>query len=133
MRLTFAVALAFCAQAASAADAPFLFDALRRPEYRSAWDRLVKEVSPTPDWLVQFSKNFDGAASQMTAVTIEGKPFELYYVCKPGECAAHKFEVLFDLANKHAYGALGGKDNSPGYFGAPTPAMQEALSKALKG
>lgn len=133
MRLKFALAFVLAAFAASAADPAFLFDALRKPDYRSSWDKLMKEVSPTPDWLTQFAKNFDGAAGQMVPVAIDGKPFELSYVCKPAECAAHRFEVLFDAANKRAYGALGGKDNSPGYFGAPTPAMQEAMAKALKG
>ena len=28
--------------------------------YRAAWDKLMKDVQPTPDWLMQFNRNFDG-------------------------------------------------------------------------
>jgi len=89
-------------------------------------------VQPTPDWLTQFSKNYDGVAGPLVATTIEGKAYELSFVCKPQDCASRKFEVLFDTANKRAYGALGGRDNAPAFFGAPTPAMQDALSRAFK-
>ena len=44
------------------------------------------------------------------------------FVCKPTECGEHKFVVLFDAAGAHAYGALGGKDNEPAFFGSPTQA-----------
>ena len=55
------------------------------------------------------------------------------FVCKPTDCAAHRFEVIFDADGAHAFGALGGKDNSPGFFGAPPQALQDALTKAFKG
>ena len=133
MRLAAPLALVFAAGAAVAAEASFLFDLLQKPAYRGGWEKLMKEVQPTPDWLMQFNKNFDGAVGQVTTQTIDGKAYELSFVCKPQECAAHKFEVLFDAASKKAYGALGGVDNSPGFFGAPPPALQDALAKAIKG
>jgi hypothetical protein len=40
--------------------------------------------------------------------------------------------VLFDAAGAHAYGALGGKDNEPAFFGSPTQLEQEAMAKAVK-
>ena len=119
---------------AAAADTEFLFDTLHgKTAYHASWDRLMKLVQPTPDWLVQFNRNLDGAAGEVMTQTIDGKPYELSFVCKPQDCAAHKFEVLFDSASKKAYGALGGVDNAPGFFGAPAPALQDALAKAIKG
>ena len=41
--------------------------------------------------------------------------------------------MLFDANGAHAYGALGGKDNEPAFFGSPTQAEQEAMTKAVKG
>ena len=95
---------------AQADDAQFLFDALHaKGLYHGSWEKLMKLVQPTPDWLVQFNKNFDGVAGQMTPLSIEGKPYMSSFVCKPTECGEHKFVVLFDEKGAHAFGALGGK------------------------
>jgi hypothetical protein len=133
MRFSPLFALAF-AGAAHAADGEYLFDALHgRTPFRTSWDKLMKLVQPTPDWLAAFNRNFDGLSAQMTALTIDGKPYELSFVCKPTDCAAHKFVVLFDASGAHAYGALGGKDNEPAYYGSPSSAEQEAMAKAARG
>ena len=125
--------LTLFAGVAAAAETEFLFDALHgRTAYRGSWDRLIKLVQPTPDWLVQFNKNFDGVAGQMTQLAIDGKPYSLSFVCKPADCEGHKFVVLFDASGAHAYGALGGKDNEPAFFGSPSKAEQEAMAKAVK-
>jgi hypothetical protein len=132
MRMTILAAAALAASAAHAEEPGFLFDALRLPKYHMAWDRLVKDVQPTPDWLLHFMHNFDGAAGELKAVTIDGKPFKLSYVCKPEDCAGHKFEVLFEENGSRAFGALGGKDEPPAFFGNPTEAQQDALTKAIR-
>jgi hypothetical protein len=120
--------------AARAAEREFLFDVLHgRTAYHASWDKLMKLVQPTPDWLAQFNRNFDGVAGQVSSVNIDGKSYEMSFVCKPTDCAGHKFVVLFDASGVHAYGALGGKDNEPAFFGAPSPAEQEAMTKAVKG
>ena len=112
----------------------FLFDALHgRTPYHASWEKLMKLVQPTPDWLIRFNRNFDGVAGQMTSLTIDGKPYEMSFVCKPADCAGHKFVVLFDANGERAYGALGGKDNDPAFYGSPTEAEQAAMAKAVKG
>jgi hypothetical protein len=83
-----ALALVILACGAQAADSGFLFDALHgKTPYRASWDKLMKLVQPTPDWLVEFNRNFDGVASQITSLTIDGKPYEISFVCKPTDCA----------------------------------------------
>ena len=131
MRFAASIALLVFAGAAGAAEQTFLFDVLRLRPYRASWEKLMKAVQPTPDWLMQFNKNFDGESGEMIAITIDAKAYQLSFVCKPTECAAHKFEVLFDAGGDHAYGALGGKDEPPAFYGAPGPAQQQALTKAL--
>ncbi len=119
--------------AAQATEAPFLFDLLHgRTPYHASWDRLMRLVQPTPDWLVQFNRNFDGVSGQMTSLTIDGKPYEASFVCKPTDCAGHRFVVLFSGAGARAFGALGGKDAAPAFYGSPSPAEQEAMAKAVK-
>ena len=134
MRLTLAFVVLAGAANATEVETGFLFDALHgKTPYHASWEKLMKLVQPTPDWLVQFNKNFDGVAGQMTALTIDGKPYEVSFVCKPTDCGEHKFVVLFDAAGAHAYGALGGKDNEPAFFGSPTLPEQDAMAKAVKG
>ena len=136
MRFSLVVALAasLFASAAHATEGEFLFDALHgKTPHRASWDKLMKLVQPTPDWLVQFNKNFDGVSGQMISLAIDGKPYELSFVCKPADCDAHKFVVLFDAGGARAYGALGGKGSDPAFYGSPSPAEQEAMAKALSG
>ena len=119
--------------AAQAAETEFLFDALHsKTPYRASWIKLMKLVQPTPDWLVEFNKNYDGVSGQITELTIDDKPYSMSFVCKPSDCAGHKFVVLFDANGEHAYGALGGKDNDPAFFGSPSPSEQHAMVKAVK-
>jgi hypothetical protein len=131
MRMTVLIAALGLATAAQAEEPGFLFDALRLPHYHYSWERLMKTVQPAPDWLHSFQRNYDGAAGEMIAITIGGKPYKLSYVCEPGKCDAHKFEVLFDAEGMHAYGALGAKGEPPAFYGAPNAAEQEALANAL--
>jgi hypothetical protein len=135
MRLSLFFTLVVLAGAATAGEKEtgFLFDALHgKTTYHASWDKLMKLVQPTPDWLTQFNKNFDGVAGQMTSVTIDGKPYDISFVCKPTDCGEHKFVVLFDASGAHALGALGGKDNEPAFFGSPSQGEQEAMAKAVK-
>ena len=127
------LALALLAGAADAAEPQFLFDLLHgRDPRRAAWDRLMKLVQPTPDWLAAFNRNFDGVSGEVSNLSIGGKSYSLSFVCKPTDCDHHKFVVLFDASGARAYGALGGKDNSPAFYGSPSPSEQEAMAKAVK-
>ena len=131
MRSMIAAAALLTAGAALAEEPAFLFDALRLPRYKAAWTALVKDVQPTPDWLLHFN-DFDGVAGDLKPVTIDGKPFKLSFVCKPEDCAGHKFEVLFSADGGRAWGALGGGGEPPAFFGGPDAAQQDALAKAIK-
>ncbi len=133
MRRSLSLAFLILCGVAQAADAPFLFDVLHgRTAYHASWDRLMKLVQPTPDWLVAFNKDFDGVSGQIGSLTIDGKPYEVSFVCKPTDCDGHRFVVLFEANGAHAFGALGGKDNSPAFYGSPSPPEQEAMEKAVK-
>ncbi len=133
MRCALPLAFLILSSSAQAADTPFLFDVLHgRTAYHASWDRLMKLVQPTPDWLIRFNKDFDGVSGQIESLTIDGKPYEVSFVCKPTDCTGHKFVVLFDANGAHAFGALGGTDNSPAFYGSPSPPEQEAMEKAVK-
>jgi hypothetical protein len=133
MRIAIVAAALTLAGAAQAADSEFLFDVLHKPSFHASWEKLLKDVQPTPDWLLQFKKNYDGVAGEVVDQTIDGKPYAMSFVCKPQDCVGHRFVILFDGDGARAVGALGGKDNSPAFFGEPSQAEQDAMSKAMKG
>ena len=133
MRLAALLALSLAAGPASAQNGPYLFDVLAKGPYRIAWDKLMKEVQPTPDWLLRFSKDFDGVSGQLVGTAIDGKAYELSFVCEPQHCSTRRFEVMFEVATKRAFGALSFDGEAPAFFGDPTPVMKEEMTKALKG
>jgi hypothetical protein len=133
MRLAAILTLSLAVGQASAQNGPYLFDILVKGPYRVAWEKLMKEVQPTPDWLLRFSKDFDGVSGQLVGTAIDGKAYELAFVCEPQHCKTRRFEVLFEVATKHAYGALSFDGETPAFYGDPTPAMKEEMTKALKG
>jgi hypothetical protein len=131
IRTLTALAACLIGSSAIAEEQAFLFDVLqaRGSAYRASWDRLMKDVQPTPDWLLQFNRNFDGDSGNMVPVTISGKPYAVSFVCKPADCAARKFVVLFEGNGAHAFGALGGNTEAPEFFGAPSKDEQDAMAK----
>jgi len=136
LRLSVCLALLFASVAAVAAAADeggYLFDVLRERPYRIAWDKLMKEVQPTPDWLIQFNRNFDGVSGALKSVDVGGRSYRQGFVCKPQDCGDRKFEVMFDADATHAYGALGGRNDPPAFYGAPPPEVQDALAKGFQG
>jgi len=69
----------------------------------------------------------------LKAVDVGGKPYREAFVCKPQDCGDRKFEVMFDADATHAYGALGGRNDPPAFYGAPPPEVQDALAKGFQG
>jgi len=128
-----AIVVAAAPCVAQAQEGAFLFDVLRRPAYKASWERLLKDVQPTPDWLTQFSRNFDGVAGAVKPIDVDGKAYQFSFVCKPGDCAGRKFEVMFEPDAKRAYGALVINGSPPAFYGDPPPPLQDALVKAMKG
>ena len=61
-----------------------------------------------------------------------GLSLALVVLAGAANAAEKETGFLFDANGAHALGALGGKDNEPAFFGAPTQAEQEAMAKAVK-
>jgi len=133
MRIAIVAAALALAGAAGAAEGEFLFDVLHKPAYHASWEKLLKAVEPTPDWLLQFKKNYDGVSGELVDKTIDGKSYEMSFVCKPQDCLGHRFVILFGEDGARAVGALGGKDNSPAFFGEPNEAEKDEMTRTVKG
>jgi Inhibitor of vertebrate lysozyme (Ivy) len=137
LRLVAALAALLVAAPALATEPAYLFDALHEKDYvktyRAAWEKLMKDVQPEPDWLVHFNRDFEGVSSALAPVTVAGKVYTQSFVCKPEDCAGHRFVVLFDPGATRAVGALGGKGQDPEFFGDPSADEKEAIGKGLGG
>ena len=55
----------------------------------------------------------------MKPLTIDGKSYRAVLCLQARGLRGHKFEVLFDADGERAYGALGGKDEPPAFYGSP--------------
>ena len=114
----------------ASAQAVYLSDALKRPKYRGAWNAMMKGWAAVPAWLVEFSKSNDGVATPGTSAEVGGKTYEFFALCKPHDCAANKFEVMFEKGGARAHAILV-TPNARTYFGDPGAAEKEALAKAV--
>ena len=112
---------------AALADDPYLFDLLKEPAYRGAWDAMLKGEKNVPKWIVTFSKTYDGVASPATPIDVAGKSDLITSVCKPHDCGDNQLYVLFAPDGAKAWGMLVEGGDQTRWFGGPSDAEQTAL------
>ena len=118
--------------ASAIADGAYLFDVLKKPKYRGAWNAMMKGWAGAPAWLQIFARSGDGVATPGTVAVVGDMTFEFYDVCKPHDCADNKFEVMFEKGGGRARGVLV-TPNARTFFGDPSDAEKAALAKAAGG
>src|SRR5262245_35673024 len=86
---------------------PYLNDLLKKPDYLAAHNKMMGSSSYAPAWLKGYSKTLDG----VTHPAISAGEYTMAEVCKPHDCGANDFYVLFAPDGKQAWGLLltGGK------------------------
>ena len=117
--------------AASAAEQPSLFDLLKQPAYRGAWDTMFQGKQPAP-WIVTFGRTGNGVTSPSTPVTVEGEYDVLAWVCKPHDCGDNQLFVIFAPDARQAW-ALAAEGARQRWYGDPDEAVRDALGKAVLG
>jgi len=108
----------------------YLFDALKKPAYRKAWNAMLAREKNIPAWITTFSRTYNGVASPVQTVTVSGKAYLSGYVCKPHDCADNALQVFF---SENAAGATAviRQDGKLRYLGAPDAAIKAALDDAI--
>ena len=125
------VLLCGLASAAEAAGSqPFLFDVLRRPVYRAAWQAMLGHEGGLPRWLVQYARTLDGPATPGATAVVDGTRREFYHVCEAHNCADSQFEVMFPAGGGGARGLLTVAGQPPRFLGSPDAAERQALATA---
>jgi hypothetical protein len=118
-----------CASA-FAADGDYLFDTLKKPAYRKAWNVMLAREKHIPAWLTAFSKTYNGVATPVETVTVGGNSYLSGYVCQPHACDGNALAVLFS-ENAGSATAVLLQDGKPRYLGAPDAAIKAALDNAV--
>lgn len=114
---------------------------LSDPDYRQAWQKVVKKEERLPEWVM----NLSGSAEQMNAVTEDGDPYLVGPLCETQDsCAKKRLIVAVSFDKQHAYALLVEvpenlpADKSPTrhadfrYLGKPEAGMQALLKEQLK-
>ena len=119
------------ASRAGAIEGNYLFDVLKQPPYRAAFDALIARQN-LPGWIGVFARTGNGVAVPATYAMIQGTRYQLNHVCKPHDCAGNELEIMFAPNGAQAWGAVidGGKPVR--FLGDPNPAQAKALSAAMR-
>ncbi len=76
---------------------------LNDPEYRQAWQQVVKKEERLPEWVI----NLSGSAEQMTAVIEDGDKYLVGPLCETAQtCLNKRLIVAVSFDKKHAYAML---------------------------
>jgi hypothetical protein len=124
-----ALLTAVCVASAAAADLPYLYQRFANPAYKTTLDNLFKGKQTVP-WLQEYLRTKNGVDNPGQAITVAGKPYELYEVCQPHNCAGNFLYVLFVPGGRAATALLTVDGTDAQFFGAPDDDQKNALKAA---
>ena len=117
------------ASTASAGDQPYLFDMLKKPAYRAAWDALLTGEKDVPPWLAKYAKTLNGPSGPGQMVRIRDSDYQLNDVCKTHDCGNNYFIVLFAPSGQRAWGLLRINGDTQRFFGNPDEEKKRVMSE----
>ncbi|MHB2167788.1 Ivy family c-type lysozyme inhibitor, partial [Alsobacter sp. R-9] len=106
--------------AAAAPTGRYLFDILALPAQGAAWRAMTGTRAPA--WV----RNMQGPSAPSKAVTVEGRDYELAWLCRARTCDENQFVVLFTADGATAYGVLRER-NRVTFYGDPSEPLRQAL------
>ena len=119
--------------AAVAANQIYLTDAIKNPSYLRSLTGLLKNAGKLPSWTRQVLKTSgDYVGTPVAYSTIDGIRYELFYACKPHDCADNAMEVMFAPHGAKVWAAMVEDGKSAIYFGSPSAAQQVVLKEAFQ-
>ncbi len=130
-RVVFVFALVCClSSVAWAGNDAYLFDVLKKPVYRAAWDAMFRGEKDIPVWLAEWADKSAGPTSPCKAAVVNEIEYMVHFVCKAHECGDNLFIVFFAPGGKQAWGVL--TTDSERFFGKPDELMRYALLDARR-
>lgn len=135
MRRTHCALLLVCAAclSAAAANQTYLTDAIKSPSYLRSLTNLLKSAGKLPSWTRQVLKTSgDYVGTPVAYSTIDGIRYELFYACKPHDCADNAMELMFAPRGAKVWAAMVEDGKSVIYLGSPSAAQQAVLKEAFQ-
>lgn len=82
------------------ADCPYIFDVYEGdPAFKKAVDKFKKlPIASKDDWIS------DGTAGPATPVTLKGKTYAIFSVCKPHDCGDNHYSLAYDPEGDKLFG-----------------------------
>lgn len=118
---------------AVAAKQTYLTDAIENPSYLRSLTGLLNSASKLPSWTRQVLKTSgDYVGTPVAYSTIDGIRYELFYACKPHDCADNAMELMFAPHGAKAWAALTEDGKSVTYLGSPSLQQQAVLKEAFQ-
>ncbi|POZ60726.1 inhibitor of vertebrate lysozyme family protein [Chromobacterium alticapitis] len=139
LSLSLLLPAAVSASSAPAAEAVFA-ELASQPDYQAAWLSMLAGARQTPEWL----REARAVSAPYQAASIGGKRYLAGEMCKPHDCANHRFLGLFSADKRRAMGLLvtvadtpeamdhPAKHASYRWLGKPDKAQRDYLMKQLK-
>ena len=108
----------------------YIFDVLRRPNYRAAYVRMLQGQRSLPKWMATPEAAGAGTTNAGTVANVGTEQMEVFEFCEPHNCGGHHTVVGFEHYGDIAKGVLR-VDGRTRFFGNPSPAEIKALVSEL--
>ncbi|HZP19271.1 MAG TPA: Ivy family c-type lysozyme inhibitor [Bauldia sp.] len=112
------------------ADDTYLYDTIRLPAYKAAWNAMLQGEKKLPDWVAKFAKTRDATSAPNKTLIVDGQADLLGWICKSHDCGGNEVFVLFTPDASKAWAMLIVADGAPRYLGNPDATVKAALQKA---
>ena len=119
--------LAVVCAAAQSGPKIFLFDVLRRPDYRIAYERMLKGERALPPWMATVEATIDTTEIPGKTAKLGGDERELFTACEPHNCGGHTLVVMFSGFGTQVAKGLLSVEGSARLLGKPSKAEAALL------
>jgi hypothetical protein len=113
-------------QASAQQTAPYLFDLLKRPAFKTSFDALFAGERNVDEWIGVFRRTNNGVCGPSRRLQASGAVYIVADVCKPHDCGDNMLNVVFTENGSRAT-ALLRSPRGQRWFGTPGPQERALL------